>query len=205
MKWILVSAAAFGLATATPALASAANDTSAHADRAPVQLAQNRDHGKRDHDMNEDRTRDRTHKSAPTPMHKAAPARKAAPVMRKMEHHEAQQQRYDWGKYRQGKAPPVMKTRERFDIHSWQRNFRAEKRYHWKPYRKPHGWYYRRWVFGMILPSLFWNQDYWIADYNNYGLPNPPYGYVWVRYGDDALLVNVRSGYILQVVYGLFD
>jgi hypothetical protein len=32
----------------------------------------------------------------------------------------------------------------------------------------------------------------------------PPYGYEWVCYGDDALLVNVYTGEILQVVYGLF-
>ena len=33
---------------------------------------------------------------------------------------------------------------------------------------------------------------------------DPPYGYVWVRYGDDALLVDVDTGEILRVVYGVF-
>jgi Ni/Co efflux regulator RcnB len=36
------------------------------------------------------------------------------------------------------------------------------------------------------------------------GLIDPPYGYVWVRYGPDALLVNVENGLILSVMYGVF-
>ena len=56
-----------------------------------------------------------------------------------------------------------------------------------------------------MLPTLFWTRDYWINSYWLYDLPAPPYGYVWVRYGDDAVLVDVETGYILQVVYGLFD
>ena len=56
----------------------------------------------------------------------------------------------------------------------------------------------------MILPTLFWTRDYWIDDYWVFGLVAPPYGYVWVRYGDDALLVNVQTGLILRVVYRVF-
>jgi len=113
--------------------------------------------------------------------------------------------RYDWGEYHQGQTPPTMKHAPRLDFHSWQRNFGAPKHFHWQPYHQPNGWYYRRWVFGMVLPSFFWTQDYWINDYWDFDLPDPPYGYVWVRYGDDALLVNVRTGFILQVEYDLFD
>ena len=56
----------------------------------------------------------------------------------------------------------------------------------------------------MILPSIFWARRYWINDYWQFGLQNPPYGYVWVRYGRDAMLVDVYDGRILRVVYGLF-
>lgn len=56
----------------------------------------------------------------------------------------------------------------------------------------------------MILPVFFWTRDYWIDSYWQFGLMNPPYGYVWVRYGDDAFLVNVQTGLILRVVYGVF-
>lgn len=56
----------------------------------------------------------------------------------------------------------------------------------------------------MILPRLFWGRQYWIDSYWQFGLANPPYGYVWVRYSNDALLVNVATGRILSVEYDLF-
>ncbi|MDE2466542.1 MAG: RcnB family protein [Alphaproteobacteria bacterium] len=56
----------------------------------------------------------------------------------------------------------------------------------------------------MYLPYLFWTRNYWIDNYWTFGLPQPPYGYAWVREGNDALLINEQDGYILQVVYGVF-
>ena len=67
-----------------------------------------------------------------------------------------------------------------------------------------HGWYPYRWVYGQLLPPLFWSRNYWIEDYWNYGLEDPPYGFVWVRDGNDALLIDVGGGQILSVVYGVF-
>ncbi|MBU6445112.1 MAG: RcnB family protein [Alphaproteobacteria bacterium] len=117
-----------------------------------------------------------------------------------------QHQRYDWRQYQPGHRPAdVNRYRRNFDRNQWQRNYRAERRFHWGSYHRPTGWFYRRWAFGMILPSLFWTRDYWINSYWSYDLPAPPYGYVWVRYGDDALLVDVETGYILRVIYGVFD
>ena len=40
--------------------------------------------------------------------------------------------------------------------------------------------------------------------YGYYGLPYPPPGTVWVRYGDDALLIDQYTGEIVEVIYGLF-
>ena len=56
------------------------------------------------------------------------------------------------------------------------------------------GWYAQRWTYGQILPSLFWAQDYWLNDYNDFGLVPPPPGTVWVRDGNDALLIDQQSG-----------
>ncbi len=92
-----------------------------------------------------------------------------------------------------------------FDRNVYQRNYTSPQHFHWRTYNRPSGWYYQRWVFGQILPRIFWAQDYWLTDYWMFGLPVPPYGYEWVRYGDDALLINIRTGEVLQVVYGLFD
>jgi Ni/Co efflux regulator RcnB len=91
-----------------------------------------------------------------------------------------------------------------FDTNVYQRNYSASRQFHWRSYNRPNGWYYQRWGFGQIFPRIFWAQNYWLSDYWMFDLPIPPYGYVWVRYGDDAVLINRRSGRILQVVYGVF-
>jgi Ni/Co efflux regulator RcnB len=60
-------------------------------------------------------------------------------------------------------------------------------------------------VFGEFLPVSFWAPSYWLNDYMAYALAPPPYGAVWVRVGDDALLVDRVSGEIITVEYGVFD
>jgi Ni/Co efflux regulator RcnB len=92
-----------------------------------------------------------------------------------------------------------------FDRRTYQRNFNAPRHYHVGVYVRPQGWYAHRWVYGEILPSFFWTQNYWLANYYAYGLADPPPGFVWVRYGDDALLIDQNSGEVLQVEYAVFD
>ena len=119
--------------------------------------------------------------------------------------HGDQTHRYNWNAYQQGRRPPQWQQYRRdFDPYPYSGNWRATHRYHWRPYVAPRGWYYRSWVYGEYLPLLFWVRDYWIIDYWQFGLIDPPYGFVWVRYGDDAMLVDVESGFILRVVYGVF-
>jgi Ni/Co efflux regulator RcnB len=93
------------------------------------------------------------------------------------------------------------------DYHSfngYHRSFNAPQRFRGPSYRRPSGWYSHRWSFGEILPSLFWSSGYWLNDYQAYDLPPPPYGTVWVRNGDDALLIDRDSGEIISVEYGVF-
>lgn len=57
--------------------------------------------------------------------------------------------------------------------------------------RAPGGWSaYRRPVRGWTLPHYWRDQRYRIADYLSFGLVAPPRGYYWVRYYDDAVLVD---------------
>lgn len=84
------------------------------------------------------------------------------------------------------------------------RNWTAPQRFHFGAYRRPQGWYYRRWGFGDFLPAAFFVNSYWLTNYLAFGLDPPPPGLVWVRYGDDALLVDRYSGEVVQVVYGVF-
>jgi Ni/Co efflux regulator RcnB len=91
-----------------------------------------------------------------------------------------------------------------FDRHAYQRNFVSPHRFHIAVYVRPHGWYEHRWVYGEVLPGYFWTQNYWLANYIDYGLGEPPPGFVWVRYGNDALLIDQDSGEVLQVEYDVF-
>ena len=86
----------------------------------------------------------------------------------------------------------------------WRRNVYAHHRFHWHVYHHPRGWYPHHWVFGEFLPHAWWVRDYWIDDWSAFDLAAPPFGYVWVRVGDDALLIDTDTGEILRVVYGVF-
>jgi Ni/Co efflux regulator RcnB len=59
-------------------------------------------------------------------------------------------------------------------------------------------------VFGERLPVTFYVRDYWIADFALYGLIEPWPGYEWIRVGDDAVLVDIETGEVIRVEYGLF-
>lgn len=114
--------------------------------------------------------------------------------------------RYDWHNYQPGHRPSDWDQRNHgVNFHNYQWNRTAQVRYHYgHSYVPPHGYYYKRWVYGQVFPTIFWTQNFWLTDYYSFGLDNPPYGYVWVRYGPDALLVNVYNGQILSVEYGVF-
>jgi hypothetical protein len=99
------------------------------------------------------------------------------------------------------------------------RDWRRDHRYDWRDYRTrnrrvfhlpryyaPYGWGYgyRRFGIGFTLDSVLFGSTYWIGDPWMYRLP-PAYGpYRWVRYYNDALLVDIRSGYVVDVVYDIF-
>jgi Ni/Co efflux regulator RcnB len=58
----------------------------------------------------------------------------------------------------------------------------------------PGGWNnYRRMGRGGHLPSYWMGSGFRIPDYLSWGLAAPPYGYFWVRYYDDAVLVDGRG------------
>lgn len=99
----------------------------------------------------------------------------------------------------------VHKTVDRNVILKVRANITAPHKFHFaRAYVRPQGWYAHRWVFGETLPRLFFASDFWITDYATYGLLAPWDGYEWVRYGDDALLIDVDTGEVIRVEYGLF-
>jgi len=66
----------------------------------------------------------------------------------------------------------------------------------------PHQWYGHHWGRGEFLPQFFFS--YRIDDPDYYNLPYPPYGCAWVFVGEDAVLVDLDTGEILDVVYDVF-
>jgi Ni/Co efflux regulator RcnB len=78
-------------------------------------------------------------------------------------------------------------------------------RYHGGPYHYPSGHHYRRWRIGQIVPLIFLQPEYVYDDYADLGFDDPPPGYEWVRYGPDMLLVNLDTGEVVDVEYGVFD
>jgi hypothetical protein len=99
----------------------------------------------------------------------------------------------------------------------WTNNWRHDRRYDWNDYRKrnrsifrlgfyydPFGWNYRRWSTGSYLYPSYYGSNFWLNDPWQYRLP-PAYGpYRWVRYWDDALLVNIYTGQVVDVINNFF-
>ena len=90
------------------------------------------------------------------------------------------------------------------DRTTYRHNFQAARSFRVGPYHRPHDWVAHHWEYGQILPRVYWAPEYVLADYWLFALEVPPAGYEWVRDDTDALLVDVSTGEILQVEYGVF-
>ena len=107
----------------------------------------------------------------------------------------------------------------RYDSRDWNHRWRNDRRYDWQHYRNqyrsryhapryynPYGYRhgYQRFGIGIYLDSLYFGSRYWLSDPWDYRLPPAPFGCRWVRYYDDVLLVDTRSGYVVDVIYDFF-
>lgn len=83
--------------------------------------------------------------------------------------------------------------------------FRAPRRFHAaRPWVAPRGFVYKRFVLGQRVPAVLLAANFFLMDFALYGLEPPPPGYVWVREGGDAVLVNRYTGEVVQVAYDIF-
>jgi Nickel/cobalt transporter regulator len=101
----------------------------------------------------------------------------------------------------------------------WNHDWRGDNRYDWRSYRSNNRHYYRqptyynpygygygysRLSIGIFANSRFYANRYWINDPSHYRLP-PAYGpYRWVRYYDDALLIDLETGEVVDAIYSFF-
>lgn len=99
----------------------------------------------------------------------------------------------------------------------WRTDWRDDRRYDWRNYRNSHrsifrvgayydpfGYGYRRFDIGWQLAPNYYSNNYWLSDPYMYRLPYAPYPYQWVRYYNDAMLVDTMSGQVVDVMYDFF-
>jgi len=119
---------------------------------------------------------------------------------------------------RPDRPAPVPETAYNRTRHSdWRTDWRRDHRYDWRNYRNSHrsifrlgiyydpfGWNYRLYGIGWRLWPSYYSSNYWLNDPYMYRLPYAPWPYKWVRYYDDALLVNTMTGEVVDVMYDFF-
>jgi Ni/Co efflux regulator RcnB len=98
--------------------------------------------------------------------------------------------------------PPAMRPPQRPPQWNW--HGRYYDRMRGPAFRYPPGYTYRRWSIGGLLPGLFLSPAYYFDGWRGIGLAAPGPGRRWVRYGPDLLLVNTRTGRVIDVVYDAF-
>lgn len=100
----------------------------------------------------------------------------------------------------------------------WDNRWRDNRRYDWYSYRRTYpstfrigvyyspyrNYSYRRLNTGFFLDALFFSNRYWINDPWQYRLPEAYGPYRWIRYYDDALLVDTYTGEVVDAIYSFF-
>jgi Ni/Co efflux regulator RcnB len=113
--------------------------------------------------------------------------------------------------------PPAAARPASLATSHWRGDWRSDRRYDWRNHRRRHrslfhfgfyfdpfGWSYRPYSIGWRLWPSYYRSIYWLNDPWRYRLPYAPVGYRWIRYYDDALLVDTWDGTVVDVIYGFF-
>jgi len=80
----------------------------------------------------------------------------------------------------------------------------ARYRFQFGSYRAPYGYHNQVWHRGDHLPRSYYSSSYIVYDWQPYRLYAPPYGYHWVRVGNDVLLTALATGVVLDVLYDIW-
>ena len=118
---------------------------------------------------------------------------------------------------REGTQPPLRAESRRRAATHWTGEWRRDNRYDWRGWRDRHrstfhigiyydplGWNYQPYQVGWRLWPSYYGRRYWIEDPYQYRLPYPPAGTVWVRYWNDALLVDTWTGEVVDAIQNFF-
>jgi Ni/Co efflux regulator RcnB len=118
---------------------------------------------------------------------------------------------------RPDRPAPLPRTAYNHRSPQWHTTWRNDNRYDWRRWRDRHrsnfhlgvyldpfGWGYRRYNVGWRLWPSFYSSNYWLNDPYSYRLPYAPWPYKWIRYYDDAILVDTMTGQVADVIYDFF-
>lgn len=113
--------------------------------------------------------------------------------------------------------PPVARPATNPPVQWSSNHWRNDRRYDWYKHRNkywwlfqlgwyndPFGWGYYPYGIGWRMWPSYYSRDYWLDDPWQYRLPYAPPGTRWIRYWDDAILVDLWSGQVIDVVYNFF-
>ena len=119
-----------------------------------------------------------------------------------------------------GTEPPAPRTADTARAQPssrWRTDWRHDRRYDWRDWRRRHrshfhlgfyydpfGWDYFRYGIGWRLWPSYYRSSYWLNDPWQYRLPRAYGPYRWIRYHNDALLVNIYTGNVVDVIYDFF-
>jgi len=116
-----------------------------------------------------------------------------------------------------GTQPPARVEPRHSSPTKWSENWKKDKRYDWWNWRNrnrllfnlgyyydPFGWGYQRYDIGYRMWPSYYNSSFWLNDPWQYRLPYAPPGYRWIRYYDDAILIDTWDGRVVDVIYSFF-
>ena len=118
---------------------------------------------------------------------------------------------------RVGTQPPARTEARRDAPVNWSQHWRKNRRYDWWNWRNRHrslfrlgyyydpfGWDYQRYGIGWRMWPSYYRSSFWLNDPWEYRLPYAPPGFRWIRYYDDAILVDTWDGRVVDVIYNFF-
>jgi Ni/Co efflux regulator RcnB len=87
----------------------------------------------------------------------------------------------------------------------YRRTITTTKHYDDGAFIGPAGYVYSRYELGARMPAELLGDDSLIlTGYSTYELKAPPHGLTWIRVGDDAMLIDRKTGEVVETDYDLF-
>ncbi len=120
--------------------------------------------------------------------------------------------------YRQTYRPthyrPSQYRQVRYQNQCWNSNWHHDRRYDWRshrsryqnhyraaPYYAPRGYSNRsNFSIGVSIGQPYYQPNYYVSNPGYYRLPDHYGSYRWVRHYNDVMLIDTRSGYVVDMV-----